>query len=234
MKRPAPGAFHVLVVDDDEFNHLIVRRYLPPPVKLDTALNGRAAVEAAASSPEVILMDLDMPVMDGYESVMTIRADETRTGRRRASIIALSSHDDDETRARCLATGFDFYLTKPVTKELLHETVARFARGFAPPQAPAPSASISVDDDLRDMIPGFLASRREIAAELAQAAADGDREQVRRVAHKLAGSFALYGFQWAADHSRALERDAAVADLGKLAERIAKLREHLETIVIAA
>ena len=226
------GELHVLVVDDDEFNRLIVRRYLPPPVKVDAAVNGRAAVDAAAASPpDVVLMDLDMPVMDGYEAVATIRSDEARTGRKRAAIIALSSHDDDDTRARCLATGFDFYLTKPVTKELLHETLARFCPAVA---TPAAATRITVDDDVRDMIPGFLASRRELAAELAAAAAAGDREALRRTAHKLAGSFALYGFHWAADHCRALERDAHSAELGRLAERAARLREHLETIVIAA
>ena len=228
----ALGTLHVLVVDDDEFNRLIVRRYLPPPVRLDTAVNGKAAVEAAAASPPAaILMDLDMPVMDGYEAVRNIRADEAASGRPRAAIIALSSHDDDETRARCLAGGFDFYLTKPVTRELLHETLARFA-GIST-AAPAPE-TIAVDDDVRDMIPGFLASRREIAAQLAEAAARGDREELRRAAHKLAGSFALYGFHWASDCSRALERDAMTGDLARLAERIARLREHLETIVIAA
>jgi CheY-like chemotaxis protein len=227
----ALGSLHVLVVDDDEFNRLIVRRYLPPPVKLDTAVNGKAAVEAvSASPPDAILMDLDMPVMDGYQAVKAIRDDEAASGRHRAAIIALSSHDDDETRARCLANGFDYYLTKPVTRELLHETLARFT-GSSP--APAPEA-IAVDDDVRDMIPGFLASRREMAAGLADAAARGDREELRRSAHKLAGSFALYGFHWASDCSRALERDAFSDDLPRLAERIAKLREHLETIVIAA
>ena len=226
------GALRVLVVDDDEFNRLIVRRYLPPPVVVESAVNGRAAVEAAESAPDVVLMDLDMPIMDGYEAVARIRQDEARSGRRRASIIALSSHDDDETRARCLACGFDYYLTKPVTRELLHQTLARFSPA-AGEEAGAPERSgVEIDDDMKDMIPEFIASRRELAAGMQAALRHGDREQVRRVAHQLAGSFALYGFRWAADHCKKLELEAAAGDADRLGEMIARLRDHLENVEV--
>jgi PAS domain S-box-containing protein len=223
--RAALGTIRVLVVDDDEFNRLIVRRYLPPPVIVDTAVNGRAAIEAAAALPDVILMDLDMPIMDGYEAVERIRADEREHGRKRAAIIALSSHEDDQTVARCLATGFDYYLTKPVTRELLQQTIARFCS--VRPATPV------IDEDLRDKIPAFLASRREIAAEMQAALDSDDREGVRRAAHKLAGSFALYGFEWAADHCRALERDAARGERESLARRIESLQDHLQNVTVA-
>jgi CheY-like chemotaxis protein len=218
------GEMRVLVVDDDEFNRLIVRRYLPPPVIVEAAVNGRSAVEAAASSPDVILMDLDMPIMDGHEAVPLIRADEARTGRRRAAIIALSSHDDDQTRARCLATGFDYYLTKPVTRELLHETIARL--GGARPAGAAPPPEIA--DELKPLLPGFIASRREIAAQMHAALGAADREAVRRAAHKLAGSFALYGFAWAAGQSREIERDALAGEGDRLDAMIVALRDHLD------
>jgi CheY-like chemotaxis protein len=222
------GRLRVLVVDDDEFNRLIVRRYLPPPVVVDSAVNGRAAVDAAVHRPDVILMDLDMPIMDGFEAVARIRDAEAREGRRRAAIIALSSHDDDGTRARCLASGFDYYLTKPVTRELLHQTIARFCAS-----ASALEAAPEVDDDLKEMLPGFIASRRALAAELEEAVRANDREQVRRIAHKLAGSFALYGFAWAADHCKRLERDAASAELEQLGTMTAALRDHLDKVAVA-
>src|SRR5258706_1512357 len=224
-------ALHVLVVDDDEFNRLIVRRYLPPPLRVATAVNGRAAAEAAAASPPAaILMDLDMPIMDGYEAVAGIRAAE-REARKRSTIIALSSHDDDETRARCLASGFDYYLTKPVTRELLHQTLAKFAAAAGEVSAPETS-EVEIDEDMRDMIPDFIASRRELALQMQAALRNGDREQVRRTAHQLAGSFALYGFHWAADHCKRLELDAAAGDADRLGEMIARLRDHLESVEV--
>jgi len=229
----APGPIRVLVVDDDEFNRLIVRRYLPPPAVVDTAVNGRAAGEAAAANPpDAILMDLDMPIMDGYEAVFHIRGEEGRTGRKRAVVIALSSHDDEETRARCLTSGFDYYLTKPVTRELLRQTLARLCSAEAPPAQEM--AEVRVDDDVRDMIPQFLASRRELASELSIALGEGDRERLRRTAHKLSGSFALYGMRWAADHCRALELDAASGDVSRLGDMIARLRAHLDAIRLSA
>jgi len=217
----------VLVVDDDEFNRLIVRRYLGPPVVVDAAVNGRAAVEAAAlAPPDVILMDLDMPIMDGYDAVARIRGDEAQTGRKRAVVIALSSHDDDQVRARCLSLGFDFYLTKPVTRELLHETIARLCG------KPAPAQPASQDDELKALLPGFIASRRELANQMQQALATGDREELRRTAHKLAGSFALYGFDWAANHCRSLERDAPAGEIERLGEMITSLRDHLDEVKV--
>jgi CheY-like chemotaxis protein/HPt (histidine-containing phosphotransfer) domain-containing protein len=229
----ALGPIRVLVVDDDEFNRLIVRRYLPPPAVVDTAVNGRAAVEAAAADPpDAILMDLDMPIMDGYEAVFHIRGEESRTRRKRAVVIALSSHDDNETRARCLASGFDYYLTKPVTRELLRQTLARLCGGEA--TSAREMAEITVDDDVRDMIPQFLASRRELASELFIALGEGDRERLRRTAHKLSGSFALYGMRWAADHCRALELDAQAGDVARLADMISRLRAHLDAIKLSA
>src|SRR5205814_3602990 len=111
---------------------------------------------------------------------------------------------------------------KPVTRELLRQTLARLCGGEA---ASAPEmAEWRVDDDVRDMIPQFLASRRELASELSIALGEGDRERLRRTAHKLSGSFALYGMRWAADHCRALELDAASGEVPRLADMIARLR----------
>src|SRR6185295_15315078 len=69
-RLPALPPLKVLVVDDDEFNRLVFRRMLPtPPLALTMAVNGRAALDAAKSDwPDVVLLDLEMPVMDGYEA----------------------------------------------------------------------------------------------------------------------------------------------------------------------
>lgn len=213
-------ALQVLLVDDDEYNLLIVRRFLPsPPFTVATAINGRMALDMAqAAWPDVIIMDLDMPVMGGLEAVGRLRTHEQAAGLARCHIIALSSHDDQDTQRRCLAAGFDLYLTKPVTRDVIHATLARLtgAQGGSVVE-PTP------DPDLAPLMAGFVASRRVLVNEMTQAIAQGERETVRRIAHQLAGSFSLYGFHEAAQTSRALEAGAPQAppdELAALADRL--------------
>ena len=240
--RPLP-ALSVLVVDDDEFNVAFVRSGLPsPPLRVATAINGRAAVQAArAGAPDVVFMDLEMPVMNGFEALERIRALETAAGRKPSKVIAFSSYDDDAIRRRCVEAGFDAYLSKPAPRERIHEILRAVAAGLAlPDQAmPArpgagagPDSPVDVDPDLRAALPRFIETRAALVEELRTALAAGDREAARRHAHKLAGSFALYGFAWASAESRAVQHAAAEGDLAPLRERCEALRRHLDTFTL--
>lgn len=239
-------ALRVLVVDDDEFNVAFVRGGLPsPPLEVATAINGRAAVQAVASAfggapPDVIFMDLEMPVMNGFEAVAQIRALEAGSGRTPSKVIAFSSYDDEAIRQRCVRSGFDAYLSKPAPRERIHEILRAIGAGRALPEAqdeigsaaqgPGPQDPVAVDADVAATMPNFLRTRRALAAELRAALAAADRAEARRLAHKLAGSFALYGFDWAARASRALQRDAAEGDPAELGRRCEALQAHLDAV----
>ena len=90
---------------------------------------------------------------------------------------------------------------------------------------------MDLDRDLRATLPEFLRSRREVLDELPQALAAGNREEFRRLAHKLAGSFALYGFKWAGAQCRALQDAAAQGEAADLARRVKALRAHLDILL---
>ncbi len=235
---PDLPALKVLVVDDDEFNRLVLRRYLPsPPLTLTMAVNGRAALDAArADWPDVVLLDLEMPVMDGYEAATRLRELE-REGRKRLKIVAISSNDDEAIVQRALAAQCDHYLVKPAPRETLFRLLAGDAAGK--PEAAAPAAAdglppqrVGVDPVLADKLPAFLASRRELLAEASAAASAGDRASVRRVAHRLAGGFALYGFSWASAQAQWVERNAPEGALGDLALRLASIVSHLDGVTV--
>lgn len=240
---------NVLLVDDDEYNLLIVRRFLPsPPLVVQTAINGRIAVEmATARWPDVIFMDLDMPVMGGMQAVGLLRAHEQAAGCRRCRIMALSSHDDAATQAAAIAAGFDLYLTKPVTRQAVHAALAEFAlndsAGVSGSERAPPGAAglddggidgardVVIDPDMQPMIAGFVQSRLSLLDALEAAVHAGDRAELRRIAHQLSGSFALYGFIWASAQAKVMERSAADADAEVVLHTVAAMRTHLAKVV---
>jgi len=227
----------VLVVDDDEFNRLVLRRYLPtPPLSVAFAVNGRAALEAAAREwPDVVLLDLEMPVMDGYEAARRLREMERSQGLKRCLIVAISSNDEEPVVQRAVAAGCDQYVVKPAPRQVLWRILGASAGEAAPETARAAagaSDAVIVEEDLRSKLPDFLRSRRELLGQMPASLSAGDRQLFKRSAHRLAGSFALYGFAWAAAHCRAIENDALDGDPRDLESRVAAVRAHLDSVSI--
>jgi CheY-like chemotaxis protein len=195
-----------------------------------TAVNGRVALELARQErPDVVFLDLEMPVMGGLEAARQIRALQRERGEKPSVIAAFSAHDDEATRHQCLEEGFDLYLAKPSSRE----EVFAVLRGQDPAAIAHPDAgtagdgSILVEPGLMALMPEFLSSRRQIADELAAAVADGERDRIRETAHKLAGSLAMYGFKAASSASRDLEQAAGTEDLPALQARCARISDML-------
>lgn len=228
---PAAGelpALSVLLVDDDEYNIVVLKTLLPsPPLTVRTAVNGRAALELVRSArPDVVFLDVEMPVMGGLEAVRQIRALQRERGEAPSLVAAFSAHDDEATRAQCLQAGFDMYLAKPATREEVY-AVLRGEDPAAAAQAPAADRRVWIEPGLMPLMPQFLSSRRQLAEELSSAAAGGQRETLRLTAHKLAGSLAMYGFKEASRASRDLEQAAETEDLDALRARSDALVEML-------
>ncbi len=124
-EAPAPARMTVLVVDDNRMNQLVaagVLRRLGHAV--ETASGGEAAVAACATGRfDVVLMDIMMPDMDGYEAAELIRAGSGEASR--TPIIGLSARDMPGDREHAIAAGLDDYLTKPLRTEALEGALTR-------------------------------------------------------------------------------------------------------------
>ncbi len=230
-------ALRVLVVDDDEFNRLVLRRSLPaPPLVLSMAVNGRAALQAAEREwPDVVLLDLEMPVMDGYQAARALRELERRESRKRLTIVAISSNDEAAIIERALAAGCDHYLVKPAPREALWDILLARKRDGTGIAAEPPSRAgdaVVADPDLEQAMPAFIESRRRLLEKMPAALKGKDRAAFKRLAHQLAGSFALYGFRWAAERCHEIEAAAPKGDAADLAARVAAVREHLDGVTI--
>lgn len=131
-----PGAQNVLVVDDDDFNRMVMLAQLQHVgLDIESAINGSEALaKAMRRRPDLILMDIEMPIMGGMEALKRIREFQVQAAQKPSLIVAYSGSDDAQSHARYLEHGFDQCLNKPGSQHafqaLLHASQVRMGRGF--------------------------------------------------------------------------------------------------------
>ncbi|MGH8186773.1 MAG: response regulator, partial [Steroidobacteraceae bacterium] len=212
-KRQYSG--QVLLVEDNAINQRVARRFLERlGCDVDVVGNGLQAVEAAArTSYGFILMDMQMPVMDGLEATRRIRALEG--GSKHTPIVALTANAMMGTLERCLEAGMDDYLTKPLDISRLEDVLDRFMRR-TDESKPAPSPTLPhpagegtastdvagevrarladiVGDDpefMAELISTYITGCEETLQELRSAASRNDLPALASAAHKLKGASA--------------------------------------------
>ena len=204
----------VLLVEDNETNQQIAVELLEAAgIAVDVAANGREAIErleaAAAGHHDLVFMDLQMPVMDGYEAARVLRSRERFVA---LPIIAMTAHAMREERDRCLAIGMNDHVAKPIRVDDLFATLARWvhpAQPEAAPQAPPPSldmragvAAVMGDEALyRRLVGLFRKQEDDFVTRFRAACEQGDGGTATRYAHDLksvAGSLGMPSLQRAA------------------------------------
>jgi CheY-like chemotaxis protein/HPt (histidine-containing phosphotransfer) domain-containing protein len=207
----------ILLVEDNEINQQIAIELLEAAgAAVTVAGNGREAVQILTGGPhsppfDVVLMDLQMPEMDGYQATAKLRSDPRFA---RLPIVAMTAHATIEETQRCLAAGMNDHVAKPIDPRILLETVARFNK--APAQATAAStasgaaARRSTPDDVltltevdtkaglsrvggnRDLyvklLRRFVDEQERSADQIAEALNRGDAATAERLAHSVKGA----------------------------------------------
>ena len=206
IKRKYAG--NVLLVEDNPINQRVARRFLERlGCNVQVVGDGSQAVAAFEHNEYAfILMDMQMPVMDGIEATQRIRNIET--GSKRTPIVALTANAMMGTLERCLEAGMDDYLTKPLDISRLQDVLDRFMgnsseKDFNVKDAEQRVASADVlvrarlteiaGDDVEfiaELIAAFLTGGEETLNELQAAVASGDAAAIGRAAHKLKGASA--------------------------------------------
>ncbi|MFN7729728.1 MAG: response regulator, partial [Bdellovibrio sp.] len=125
------GPKKILVVDDSDDNRFLVKLFLDNPnFSVSEAENGQVAVELVKSTDfDLILMDMQMPIMDGYEAVKSIRNYESMTGHAPTPILALTAHGVVTEKEKCLSVGCNDYIAKPVSRSTLLSRIHRWMNG---------------------------------------------------------------------------------------------------------
>jgi len=239
-RKPA----RILLAEDNVVNQKVAIRLLERQGhSVEVVENGAEAVEAAKRGGfDVILMDLQMPNMDGFEAVGHIRRHEAGTANH-VPIVAMTAHVLRGDRERCLAAGMDAYLPKPIRAgellELIEPLLSAGTTNGSSPQA-SPSIDTGLLDEitsedpvlLREMVEAFRQAAPGLVAELKQAIAEHDASRVRRCAHALRGIVANFGASTATGLAQELESNAESRRLEcapELGQRLARELALLET-----
>ncbi len=249
LATPAPRTLRILVADDHDANRNLVKTVLTKRGhQCVEAVNGYQVLDAITRQPfDAVLMDVQMPEMDGYQATAAIRKREDREGGH-VPIIALTAHAMSGDRERCLLAGMDAYLAKPLRPSELIRLVESIPA--ARPQARTPTmpptdeqpadagynlhaALESLDNDLDLLVSQmsfFLNDGPALMDQIEQAIQARDAHQLQLAAHRLKGMLARYAFTQAAELAYQLEqqgRQGVLDGAESIARRLAPLVSQL-------
>jgi CheY-like chemotaxis protein/HPt (histidine-containing phosphotransfer) domain-containing protein len=250
-----PKGLAILLADDVEVNRELAKAVLERyDHRITEATNGQEALNAYASGQfDIVLMDVQMPEMDGLQAATAIRELEQERGLGRTPIVAMTAYAGKDDRDKCLAAGMDDYLSKPVKPAQMLEMLQRYCGSVVTEQkpeivaAPAPAPVPAVDDgipvyakaDLLERLGGaealiprfmglFFKGVEPNMAALEEAIAEGNPDKVRTSSHAIKGSSANIGAMQMRETAAAIEADAKTGDVTGAPAGLEKLKVQLE------
>ena len=259
---PVPAAacapLRILLVEDNAANQKVAAHFLQERGHaVDIAGNGQEAIDLTEQDCyDVILMDVQMPEVNGLEATAAIRNRED--GRPRVPIIAMTAHAMKRDRDRCLAAGMDGYLSKPVNAQTMIGLVESLARGEKPvarlaPAEPAkartspPATAVVFDPEealtscgnspvmLREMVQCFFDEVDALFPQMCAALESGDLAEVGRIGHRLKGTIVYLGAQPARQAALGVERfSTSHGATPAEAKKAVRAFEHQCTVLKAA
>ena len=245
----------ILLVEDNEINQQIACELLGSAgATVQVANNGKESVEKLFGGHQpppfdVVLMDLQMPEMDGYQAAVKIRSDARFAA---LPIIAMTAHATIEEKQRCLAAGMNDHIAKPIDPSMLFETIGRYARAtHVPVKAPACAVPHSPPRDLPaidgvntadglsrlagnrelylTLLRHFAAQQADVPALLSEQLKAGDLSAAERTAHTIRGIAANLSIIEVQASAEALE--TAIREHGDPAS-LESLRQHFEGVLL--
>jgi CheY-like chemotaxis protein len=191
----------ILVAEDQQVNWLLIERMLSKRGhSAVNATDGRTVLGMLESDRyDLVFMDCQMPVLDGYDTAREIRRREAGGERDRVPIVAMTANAMLGDRERCLAAGMDDYIPKPINPELLDEVLARWL-------TPAPEATQVLDqarlaelrslfsrEEMSGMLQSLAAMIATEVAHIGKAATDGDCDTLAFAAHRVKNNAGMIG-----------------------------------------
>ena len=232
---PSGEPIRILVAEDTEDNRLLLEHYLrDEPVKLRIALNGQEAVDAVQQGEQfdLILMDIDMPVMDGYTATRHIRAwqqsqgllDASRPSHTHRGLVG-GRHARSRSRQHgCRVRGACRQTDGPRNAAENHPALCPSQRSA---DCPDRARTIAVSEQVKALVPQYLASKEKQIEDARASLASRDFGPIRRFGHNLKGTGRGYGFPPIEELGREIERAASEADASRITEQLDALHRFV-------
>jgi CheY-like chemotaxis protein len=230
-RGPAERGASVLLVEDNPDSQAYALRVLNGAGhSVDVASTGEQAVRLAGSQRyEVILMDVMLPDMTGFEATRQIRVLEKQSGHSAVPVVALTAHALLEYRREAFSSEMNDYVTKPVRPSALLNAVRQWA-GQGSQERATPQGEVLVAPDVADLVPGYLERARRQLDEIQSHARAGAAGPAARLAHNLKGTGQSYGFAMVTEAGARMEEAARAGDCDSVAREAAELSRLLEKV----
>jgi CheY-like chemotaxis protein len=227
----------ILLVEDNPVNQRVAQRLLQKlAAEVTLANNGAEALERVAESTyDAVLMDCQMPVMDGFTAARRIRELERRNGRgKRLPIIALTANVMSEDRDSCIAAGMDAHLGKPIDPAQLADCLGRYLKpGIARSEVDLQALRELTGGDAefeRELTETFVSSGDQCLAEILAALRVNDFATIGTRAHALKGASANIHASGLAAAASSLESAARANSVGEIDALVQALTERLQAV----
>ena len=211
--------------------------------EVDTATDGSEAfAQYKIKAYDVVLMDMRMPIMDGYEATALIRSWGKEQGRSATPIVALTAFSTQEEISKSMEAGCSCHLVKPVNKDGLERVLAEMGTSGGSGSEDGVTGGVEssgsgpihvvIDEDLEDLTPNYLDKRKQDIEKIKAGLESSDFEELRSIGHKIKGSGGGYGFDGLSKIGAALEIAAKGEDASGVKSNLAKLEDYLERVQI--
>jgi PAS domain S-box-containing protein len=248
LREDKKHKIRILVAEDNVVNQKVALRILGKlGYHADAVANGREVVKALETVPyDLVLMDVQMPEMDGFEACRMIRDPESRVGDHKIPIIAMTAHAMKGDRERCLQEGMDDYISKPVTPIALNEILNKHLKRTTPSGERAQDSEAAQQGAVQiqriqeisegdmefeqELIKSFLLDTQERLLAIESAIRENDDEAVRREAHGMKGASANAGAKRLQEIASRLEQTGTRGKLDGVSELMGSLKVEFEQV----
>jgi CheY-like chemotaxis protein/HPt (histidine-containing phosphotransfer) domain-containing protein len=231
LEPPLP-ALRILLAEDSADNCTIMMAYMQDtPYRVEIAVTGAIAHERfTEGNYDLVLMDWQMPVMDGLTATRTIRAWEQANNRPPTPIIALTASASKGDREKCLAAGCTAFLAKPIKQDVLLQAIKEYSMVGPKGESSDTDMTLVRVHPLANLIPAFLLNCRKNIIVMRDALDRADFETVRSLGHQMSGTGAMYGFRFISDTGGAIEHAAEGSNVDMSRDWVGKLSNYLDDI----
>jgi PAS domain S-box-containing protein len=230
----------ILLAEDSPDNCLVTMAYLEDtPYRVEIAETGAIACEMFAAQPyDLVLMDRQMPVMDGLTATRKIRAWEQDHGRPPTPIIALTASALKGDREMCLAAGCTAFLTKPIKQEVLLQAIREHSIAASPSlqeEGRLETAALPVvRPSIAEQVPAYLRNCRQNVIDIGDALDRVDFEAVTILGHNMSGSGGMFGFPAITDIGTAIQLAGESSDDDASRKWMGELSNYLDHVETAS